>query len=104
MIQWNGLRFANVALRQKHEVKAFLMSAGVEVESIVDPKFNAKLQLDGFIVICSQKDQVVHRDPGREDENSAVSATMQLGFREHLARAGCDQLPSSSSRTSRLST
>jgi sulfur relay (sulfurtransferase) complex TusBCD TusD component (DsrE family) len=47
---WNGLRFANAALRQKHEVKVFLMSAGVEVESIVDPKFNAKLQLDNFIV------------------------------------------------------
>ena len=45
---WNGLRFANAALRQKHEVKVFLMSAGVEVESIVDEKFNAKKQLDDF--------------------------------------------------------
>jgi sulfur relay (sulfurtransferase) complex TusBCD TusD component (DsrE family) len=46
---WNGLRFANTALRQGHEVKVFLMSAGVEVESIVDEKFNAKKQLDDFI-------------------------------------------------------
>ncbi len=37
------------AVRQKHEVKVFLMSAGVEVESIVDEKFNAKKQLDEFL-------------------------------------------------------
>ncbi len=46
---WNGLRFANTALRQGHEVKVFLMSTGVEVESIVDEKFNAKKQLDDFL-------------------------------------------------------
>ena len=46
---WNALRFANTAVRQKHEVQVFLMSAGVEVESIVDEKFNVKRQLDEFI-------------------------------------------------------
>jgi sulfur relay (sulfurtransferase) complex TusBCD TusD component (DsrE family) len=46
---WNALRFANTALRQKHEVKVFLMSAGVEVENIVDEKFNVKKQLDEFL-------------------------------------------------------
>lgn len=46
---WNALRFANTAVRQKHEVKVFLMSAGVEVESIVDEKFNVKKQLDEFL-------------------------------------------------------
>jgi sulfur relay (sulfurtransferase) complex TusBCD TusD component (DsrE family) len=46
---WNGLRFANTALRQGHEVKVFLMSAGVEVESIVHEKYNAKKQLDEFL-------------------------------------------------------
>ena len=46
---WNALRFANTAVRQKHEVKVFLMSAGVEVESIVDQKYNAKKQLDEFL-------------------------------------------------------
>jgi uncharacterized protein involved in oxidation of intracellular sulfur len=46
---WNGLRFANTALRQGHEVKVFLMSAGVEVERITDEKYNAKKQLDDFI-------------------------------------------------------
>jgi uncharacterized protein involved in oxidation of intracellular sulfur len=46
---WNGVRFANAALRQGHEVKLFLMSAGVEVESIVHEKYNAKNQVDEFI-------------------------------------------------------
>jgi len=45
---WNGLRFGNVALKQGHEVRLFLMSAGVEIESITHEKFNAKLQLDEF--------------------------------------------------------
>lgn len=46
---WNGVRFANTALRQGHEVKLFLMSAGVELESIVHEKYNAKKQLDEFV-------------------------------------------------------
>lgn len=46
---WNGVRFANTALKQGHEVKLFLMSAGVEVESITHEKFNAKKQLDEFV-------------------------------------------------------
>lgn len=45
---WNGVRFGNTALKQGHEVKLFLMSAGVEIESIVHQKFNAKQQLDEF--------------------------------------------------------
>jgi uncharacterized protein involved in oxidation of intracellular sulfur len=31
---WNGVRFANTALKQGHEVRLFLMSSGVEAESI----------------------------------------------------------------------
>ena len=46
---WNGVRFANTALKQGHEVKLFLMSAGVEIESIVHEKYNAKKQIDEFI-------------------------------------------------------
>jgi sulfur relay (sulfurtransferase) complex TusBCD TusD component (DsrE family) len=37
---WNGVRFANTALKQGHEVRLFLMSAGVEAESITHEKFN----------------------------------------------------------------
>jgi len=46
---WNGVRFANTALAQGHEVKLFLMSAGVEIESITHQKFNACEQFHIFI-------------------------------------------------------
>ena len=45
---WNGVRFGNAALKKGHEVKIFLMSAGVEIESIVHEKYNAKKQIDEF--------------------------------------------------------
>ena len=45
---WNGIRFANTAINEGHEVKLFLISAGVEVESITDAKFNAYQQLRVF--------------------------------------------------------
>ncbi len=46
---WNGVRFANTALKQGHEVKLFLLSAGVEVESITHEKYNARKQFDEFV-------------------------------------------------------
>jgi len=41
---WNGVRFGNAALKQGHEVKIFLMSAGVEIESITHEKHNGNYQ------------------------------------------------------------
>lgn len=55
---WNGVRFANTALGQGHEVRLFLMSAGVEAESITHEKYNVRKQLhdfadkDGVILAC----------------------------------------------------
>jgi len=46
---WNGVRFANTAVKQGHEAKIFLMSAGVEIENIVHEKYDAKKQIDEFI-------------------------------------------------------
>ncbi len=46
---WNGVRFANTALKNGHDVKIFLMSAGVEIVEIVHEKYNAKMQIDEFI-------------------------------------------------------
>ena len=46
---WNGVRFGNTTLKQGHEVKIFLMSAGVEIENIVHEKCNAKKQIDEFV-------------------------------------------------------
>ncbi len=45
---WNGVRFANASLKAGHEVKIFLMSAGVEIEGITSGKYDAKKQLDDF--------------------------------------------------------
>jgi uncharacterized protein involved in oxidation of intracellular sulfur len=46
---WNGVRFANASLKLGHEVKIFLMSAGVEIESITHEKYNVKKQIDDFV-------------------------------------------------------
>jgi sulfur relay (sulfurtransferase) complex TusBCD TusD component (DsrE family) len=45
---WNGVRFGNTALKRGHEVRIFLMSAGVEIEGIVDERHNVKAQLEEF--------------------------------------------------------
>ena len=45
---WNGVRFANTALKQGHEVRLFLMSAGVEAESITHETYNVRAQLQDF--------------------------------------------------------
>lgn len=45
---WNGIRFANTALTEGHEVKLFLISAGVEVEIITDTKYKVQQQLRTF--------------------------------------------------------
>lgn len=45
---WNGVRFANASLKAGHEVRIFLMSAGVEIESITHETFNVPAQLHEF--------------------------------------------------------
>jgi uncharacterized protein involved in oxidation of intracellular sulfur len=45
---WNGLRFAVTALKQDHEVKLFLMGAGVEIESLGDAHFDVPNWLEQF--------------------------------------------------------
>ena len=46
---WNAIRFANTALTKQHEVRLFLMGAGVEAESITHAKYNVREQLHTFI-------------------------------------------------------
>lgn len=45
---WNALRFANTAILSEHQVKIFLLGAGVEIESIKSEKFNVQEQLRKF--------------------------------------------------------
>ncbi len=46
---WNAFRFGNVALKENHAVKMFLINKGVEAENIKGEKFNLKEQIDSFI-------------------------------------------------------
>src|SRR4030043_1326222 len=45
---WNAFRFGNVALKNNHVVKVFLVNKGVEAEDIKNDKFNIKEQIDAF--------------------------------------------------------
>jgi sulfur relay (sulfurtransferase) complex TusBCD TusD component (DsrE family) len=45
---WNALRFANTAILEGHQVKIFLLGAGVELEGIRSEKFNVQEQLEKF--------------------------------------------------------
>lgn len=45
---WNALRFANTAILERHQVKIFLLGAGVEIESVKSEKFNVQEQLARF--------------------------------------------------------
>jgi sulfur relay (sulfurtransferase) complex TusBCD TusD component (DsrE family) len=46
---WNAFRFGNVALKENHAVKVFLVNKGVEAEDIKSEKFPVKEQLQSFI-------------------------------------------------------
>ncbi len=45
---WNAVRFGNAALVQGHEVRIFLIGAGVEIEGIEHEKFDAGSQIADF--------------------------------------------------------
>lgn len=47
---WNGVRFANTAVKHGHEVRLFLMSAGVEAEGITHETYHVQRQLHEFVV------------------------------------------------------
>jgi sulfur relay (sulfurtransferase) complex TusBCD TusD component (DsrE family) len=46
---WNAFRFANVALKENHLVRVFLVNKGVEAEDIKSEKFPVKEQLQSFV-------------------------------------------------------
>jgi hypothetical protein len=63
---WNGLRFANASLKAGHEVKVFLMSAGVEIESITHERYNAKQQIEDFVRYGGRRFSLRHLHQGEE--------------------------------------
>lgn len=46
---WNALRYANVALGQKDEVKVFLTGKGVEYQQVSTDTFNTVEQAEKFL-------------------------------------------------------
>ena len=48
---WNAFRLAVTSKLSGHEVKVFLLGAGVEVENIRDEKFNVREQLEKFLEV-----------------------------------------------------
>ncbi len=45
---WNALRFGNVALKENHDVRVFLVNKGVEAEDIKSDRFPVREQLQLF--------------------------------------------------------
>ena len=46
---WNAFRFANVALKENHAVRVFLVNKGVEAEDIKSESFSVREQLQTFV-------------------------------------------------------
>lgn len=46
---WNAFRFGNFALKERDEIKVFLLGKGVECESLDTEKFNVTEQVHSFV-------------------------------------------------------
>ena len=46
---WNAFRLAVALVLAGHEVRVFLLGAGVEVENIKEDKFNVKAEMERFL-------------------------------------------------------
>ena len=46
---FNAFRLANYALKEKDEVRVFLLGKGVELDQIQDAKFNVREQAESFL-------------------------------------------------------
>ena len=65
----------NTAFNEGHEVKLFLISAGVEVESITDTKYNAQQQLRVF---ADNKGAILACGTCIKNRNLSVSDIMSI--------------------------
>lgn len=46
---WNAFRFGNVALKENHAARVFLVNKGVEAEDIKSDRFPVKEQMQTFV-------------------------------------------------------
>jgi sulfur relay (sulfurtransferase) complex TusBCD TusD component (DsrE family) len=75
---WNALRFGNVALKENHEVRVFLVNKGVKAEDIKSDRFVVRDQLQSFVenkgelLACS----TCMKNRQKEESNFCPIATM----------------------------
>jgi uncharacterized protein involved in oxidation of intracellular sulfur len=76
---WNAFRFGNVALKENHSVRVFLVNKGVEVEDIKSDRFPIKEQLqlflenEGELLACG----TCMKNRQKEESNFCPIATMK---------------------------
>jgi uncharacterized protein involved in oxidation of intracellular sulfur len=75
---WNAFRFGNVALKENHSVRVFLVNKGVEAEDIKSEKFPVKEQLQTFV---ANKGELLAcgtcmKSRQKEESNFCPTATM----------------------------
>ena len=76
---WSAFRFANVALKENHEVRVFLVNKGVEAEDIKSDRFVVRDQLQSFfenkgeLLACG----TCMKNRQKEESNFCPIATMK---------------------------
>ena len=76
---WNAFRFGNVALKENHEVRVFLVNKGVEAEDIKSERFVVRDQLQSFL---ENKGELLAcgtcmKNRNKEESNFCPIATMK---------------------------
>jgi len=79
---WNALRLANLAIKQKDEVKIFLLGQGVEYESGNSDKFNIQGQVEEFLL--SDKAQILACGTCLKLREQATTKTCPIGTLKNL--------------------
>ena len=51
-VVWNAFRLANYALKEKDNVKVFLLAKGVECESLPSEPFDIPAEMKKFVAAC----------------------------------------------------
>jgi uncharacterized protein involved in oxidation of intracellular sulfur len=76
---WNVFRFGNVALKENHAVRIFLVNKGVEAEDVKSERFQVREQLQTFV---ENKGEILAcgtcmKNRQKEESNFCPVATMK---------------------------
>ena len=82
---WNAFRFGNTSLKERHQLKIFLMNSGVEIEEIEDGKYNVAEQTNlfiknvGQILACGTCLKSRHKEGSNENKFSRLRSSRAIG-------------------------